>query len=96
MRWGLCLLEGLVRVSAKDDGQEPDGFVKQVRLHAHFAMVDAGQDVWAAEKVPYRMFEEMADLGYSDGDTSNILVHGENLDALNSLLAFPPDHLSMN
>jgi adenine-specific DNA-methyltransferase len=46
------------------------------------------QDVRAAEKVPYRLLEEVTDLGYGDRDTGNMLIQGDNLDALKSLLPF--------
>lgn len=46
------------------------------------------QDVRAAEKVPYRLLEEVLDLGYGDRDTGNMLIQGDNLDALKSLLPF--------
>ena len=46
------------------------------------------QDVRAAEKVPYRLLEEVPDLGYGDRDTGNMLIQGDNLDALKSLLPF--------
>ena len=46
------------------------------------------QDVRAAEKVPYRLLEEAPDLGYGDRDTGNMLIQGDNLDALKSLLPF--------
>ena len=39
------------------------------------------QDVRAAEKVPYRLLEEVVDLGYGDRDTGNMLIQGDNLDA---------------
>ncbi len=46
------------------------------------------QDVRAAEKVPYRLLEEVPELGYGDRDTGNMLIQGDNLDALKSLLPF--------
>ena len=45
-------------------------------------------DVRAAEKVPYRLLEEVAALGYGDRDTGNMLIQGDNLQALKSLLPF--------
>lgn len=38
--------------------------------------------------MPYRLLEEVPDLGYGDRNTGNILVHGDNLDALKALLPF--------
>ena len=46
------------------------------------------QDVRAAEKVPYRLLEEDPVLGYGDRDTGNMLIQGDNLEALKSLLPF--------
>jgi len=45
-------------------------------------------DVRAAEKVPYRLLEEVPDLGHGDPGTGNMLVQGDNLAALKSLLPF--------
>ena len=45
-------------------------------------------DVRAAEKVPYRLLEEVLELGYGDRDTGNMLIQGDNLEALKSLLPF--------
>lgn len=46
------------------------------------------QDVRAAEKVSYRLLEEDPALGYGDRDTGNMLIQGDNLEALKSLLPF--------
>lgn len=45
-------------------------------------------DVRAAQAVPYRLLEEVPELGAGDRDTGNMLIHGDNLDALKSLLPF--------
>ncbi len=45
-------------------------------------------DVRAAEKVPYRLLEEVPALGYGDVDAGNMLIQGDNLEALKSLLPF--------
>lgn len=45
-------------------------------------------DVRAADKVPYRLLEEDTGLGYGDRDTGNMLIHGDNLEALKSLLPY--------
>ena len=45
-------------------------------------------DVRAAEKVPYRLLEEVLELGYGDRDAGNMLIQGDNLEALKSLLPF--------
>jgi adenine-specific DNA-methyltransferase len=45
-------------------------------------------DVRAAEKVPYRLLEEQPELGFGDSEAGNILIQGDNLDALKSLLPF--------
>ncbi|APG48227.1 site-specific DNA-methyltransferase [Phaeobacter porticola] len=46
------------------------------------------EDVRAAEKVPYRLLEEDPALGYGDRDTGNMLIQGDNLDALKALLPY--------
>ena len=46
------------------------------------------EDVRAAEKVPYRLLEEVPELGYGDRDTGNMLIQGDNLDALKALLPY--------
>jgi len=45
-------------------------------------------DVRAAQAVPYRLLEEVPELGAGDRDTGNMLIHGDNLDALKALLPF--------
>lgn len=46
------------------------------------------EDIKASEKVPYRLLEEVPDLGYGDPDTGNMLIQGDNLEALKALLPF--------
>jgi adenine-specific DNA-methyltransferase len=46
------------------------------------------QDLTAADKVPYRLLEEVPDLGAGDRETGNMLIQGDNLDALKALLPF--------
>ena len=43
-------------------------------------------DVRAAEKVPYRLLEEAAALGHGDRDSGNMLIQGDNLQALKPAL----------
>ncbi len=45
-------------------------------------------DVRAAEKVPYRLLEEVPKLGYGDRDAGNMLIQGDNLEALKALLPY--------
>lgn len=45
-------------------------------------------DVRAAEKVPYRLLEEVPELGYGDRNAGNMLIQGDNLDALKALLPY--------
>lgn len=45
-------------------------------------------DIRVADKVPYRLLEEVPDLGYGDRDTGNMLIQGDNLDALKALLPY--------
>ena len=46
------------------------------------------EDVRAAEKVPYRLLEEVTQLGHGDLDAGNMLVQGDNLEALKALLPY--------
>ncbi|MFD1797809.1 site-specific DNA-methyltransferase [Paracoccus aurantiacus] len=46
------------------------------------------EDVRAAEKVPYRLLEEVEGLGYGDRDAGNMLIQGDNLEALKALLPY--------
>lgn len=46
------------------------------------------EDVRAAEKVPYRLMEEEPELGYGDQNSGNMLIQGDNLDALKALLPY--------
>ena len=39
-------------------------------------------DLHAASAVPYRLLEEVPDLGHGDRDAGNMLIQGDNLDAL--------------
>ena len=45
-------------------------------------------DVRAAERVPYRLLEEVPDLGAGDRDAGNMLIQGDNLQALKALLPY--------
>lgn len=45
-------------------------------------------DVSAAAQVPFRVLEEDASLGYGEADTENMLIQGDNLDALKALLPY--------
>lgn len=44
------------------------------------------RDLGAAGRVPYRLLEEIPDLGYGDRLAGNMLVQGDNLEALKALL----------
>lgn len=46
------------------------------------------EDVRAAEKVPYRLMEEAPELSYGDQNSGNMLIQGDNLDALKALLPY--------
>jgi adenine-specific DNA-methyltransferase len=52
----------------------------------HWLTKDA--DVKAASKVPYRLLEEVPDLGAGDRSLGNMILQGDNLEALKSLLPF--------
>lgn len=45
-------------------------------------------DVRTAENAPYRLLEEVHDLGHGDRNSGNILIQGDNLEALKALLPF--------
>jgi adenine-specific DNA-methyltransferase len=45
-------------------------------------------DIRAASAAPYRLLEEVPELGYGDRDAGNMLIQGDNLDALKALLPF--------
>ena len=41
-----------------------------------------------AGQIPYRILEHNPNLSYGDKDTSNMLIQGDNLDALKALLPY--------
>ena len=46
------------------------------------------EDLRTASRVPYRLLEEAPDLSSGEPDTGNMLIQGDNLDALKALLPF--------
>ncbi len=46
------------------------------------------ENIRAATRVPYRLLEEASDLSSGDTDADNMLIQGDNLDALKALLPF--------
>lgn len=46
------------------------------------------QDIGAAKDVPYRLLEETAELSAGDPNTGNMLIQGDNLEALKALLPY--------
>ncbi len=46
------------------------------------------EDVRAASRVPYRLLEEVPDLSVGDAASGNMLIQGDNLEALKALLPF--------
>ena len=46
------------------------------------------EDVRAAGRAPYRLLEEVSDLSVGDRDSGNMLIQGDNLEALKALLPF--------
>ncbi len=46
------------------------------------------EDLGAAGRVPYRLLEEVPDLGYGAPDAGNMMIQGDNLEALKALLPF--------
>lgn len=50
--------------------------------------LDRQQDVEAAGHTPYRLLEPVRELDYGETDSPNMLIHGDNLDALKALLPY--------
>ncbi len=46
------------------------------------------EDIRTAQRVPYRLLEEVPDLSAGDGGAGNMLIQGDNLEALKALLPF--------
>ena len=46
------------------------------------------EDVQATKGVPYRLLEEVPRLSYGDKDAKNLIIQGDNLEALKTLLPF--------
>ena len=46
------------------------------------------EDLKAASRVPYRLLEEVPELSYGDPAAENMLIQGDNLEALRALLPF--------
>jgi adenine-specific DNA-methyltransferase len=46
------------------------------------------KDTKASEAVPYRLLEEVSEFGYGDPNTNNMLIQGDNLEALKALLPY--------
>ena len=46
------------------------------------------EDIHAASRTPYRLLEEVPELSSGDRDTGNMLIQGDNLDALKALLPY--------
>ncbi len=46
------------------------------------------EDLKASSRVPYRLLEEAPELGYGDPSAGNMLIQGDNLEALKALLPF--------
>ncbi len=46
------------------------------------------EDIRAATRVPYRLLEEASEFSTGDTDAGNMLIQGDNLDALKALLPF--------
>jgi adenine-specific DNA-methyltransferase len=47
-----------------------------------------GEDVRAAAQVPYRLLEAVPELNGGDSASGNMLIQGDNLDALKALLPY--------
>lgn len=46
------------------------------------------EDIRATKNVPYRLLEEVPELSYGEKDTGNMLIQGNNLEALKALLPY--------
>jgi len=46
------------------------------------------EDIHSATRAPYRLLEEIPDLSNGDRDSGNMLIQGDNLDALKALLPY--------
>ena len=49
------------------------------------------EDIRAATRVPYRLLEAPRGLSAGELDSGNILIQGDNLEAVKALLPFLPD-----
>ena len=47
----------------------------------------------AATRAPYRLLEPVVELSYGDADSENLLIQGDNLDALKALLPYYAGHV---
>jgi len=50
--------------------------------------LDKDKDITAAERVPYRLLEAVPELSCGDENTENMLIQGDNLEALKALLPY--------
>lgn len=50
--------------------------------------LDREKDVRAADAVPYRLLENVDDLSYGNSTSANMLIQGDNLEALKALLPY--------
>lgn len=50
-------------------------------------------DLKTAARAPYRLLEEVPDLGYGDRDAGNMLIQGDNLEALKALFVPKREHI---
>jgi adenine-specific DNA-methyltransferase len=50
--------------------------------------LNKGDAVTAAKRSPYRLLEEVSSLSIGDPDNENLLIQGDNLEALKALIPF--------
>lgn len=50
--------------------------------------LDREKDVKVSDEVPYRLLEPVPELAYGDADSQNMLIQGDNLEALKALLPY--------
>lgn len=50
--------------------------------------LDREKDVKVSDAVPYRLLEAVPELSYGDANSQNMLIQGDNLEALKALLPY--------
>jgi hypothetical protein len=61
---------------------------RETRPHATLNWHKREEAVRAATRAPYRLLEPVTELSYGDAESENLLIQGDNLDALKALLPY--------